>query len=174
MVNMTNEGFRDWGHWGLKTAGDFNHKAGVTSHLLDFKPLGEETHAFKLGGPITLTWRDGTPTAMATTTNGVTWTGLDQGFEVVLPAADEELQAHLYIGVFSGSAEIKANLSDPDAVNQVEDHITSPVGEWNLRMLTVRYGFAAPGSEVSITVRVSDALNAMAAVSLHGITVGGP
>jgi hypothetical protein len=172
---MTTEGFRDWGHWGLKVAGDFNHKTNVTSQLMDFTPIGAVAHEAKVGGPTTFTWSDGTPTAMATTTNGVLWTGLNQGFELVAPAADEQRRVHIYLGVRAGVAELKANLSDPRTRSQVEDHINSADTTWNMRHFSVEYGYAEEGSTLTVTVEVIEAVNpAMAAVALHGVTFDGP
>ncbi len=173
-VDLSREGFRDWAHWGLATVDDYNHKADVTSSLMDFKPLGSALPKFNKGGPITFNWSDGTPVVSATTPNGIFWTGANQGFELKSPAGDEELLVNLYIGVTAGTAEIKASVSDPDATSELEDHINSPVGAWNLRVLTVQYGFAAPDSVLTVTLKVIDPLDATAAVSLNGVTWGGP
>lgn len=173
-VDLTSEGFRDWAHWGLKSAEDYNHKADVPSSLLDFKPLGSVAPKLKAGGPTTFKWSDGTPVANASTLNGISWIGLDQGFQLDARAADEELNINLYIGVTAGAAEIRATLSDPDATSALEDQISSPVGSWNLRMLNVRYGFAVPGSVLTITLKVVDALDETAAVSLNGVAFGAP
>ncbi len=173
-VDLTREGFRDWAHWGLTTAADYNHKADVLSSLLDFKPVSSASPKLNKGGPTTFTWSDGTPVASATTANGILWLGDGQGFELRSPASSEEQIVNLYIGVTAGAAEIKASLSDPQATSGVEDHISSAAGAWNLRVLTVQYGFAAPDSVLTITVKVIDPLDATAAISLNGVTWGGP
>jgi hypothetical protein len=174
LANLAHSDARDWGHWGLKTGADFNHRAGVITELLEFKAVGSESPQFKLGGPITFTWNGGTPTAMATTSNGVTWTGLDQGFEMIVAANEDERRVNLFIGVMAGTAEITATLSDPLATSQLDDQIESPDDQWNLRLLTIEYGFATEGTELTITLKITEAVNATAAVSLHGVTFDTP
>ena len=174
IVDFTIEGFRDWAHWGLVDEQDYNHKQGVPSQLLDFKPMGAATHTFKEGSPMTFKWSDGTPIASASTPNGIAWRGLNEGFELIAPAVDEERRVNLYIGITAGSAEIKASLSDPQAPSQVEDHVSAAIGAWNMRHLQIEYGFAAEGSELDVTVKVSEALNGTSAVALHGVTFEGP
>jgi hypothetical protein len=174
VVNLSNEGARDWAHWGLAKAEDYNHKAGVTSQLLDFKPIGAAAPAFKLGGPITFSWNDGMPTAQATTTNGVTWKGLDEGFELVTSAAYEERRVRLYVGITGGGAVLSATLSDPRASSPLEERISSPAGAWNLQLFSVEYGVAAEDTQLSITMQIVEAIDTTAAISLHGVTFDAP
>jgi hypothetical protein len=170
--DLTSVGFRDWVHWGLVEAEDYNHRAGVVSQLLDFNPMDTAAPELKVGGPTKIFWSDGVPTRDAETTNGIQWKGLNQGFELVAPATDEQRRMHLYVGVIGGSAAIKASVSDPEAESVVDQTLESPSGEWNLQMLTLEYGSAAEGSELVVSCQVITALGAEAAVSLHGVAFG--
>lgn len=170
--DLTSVGFRDWVHWGLAEAEDFNHRAGVVSQLLDFKPMDAAGPQLKVGGPTKIFWSDGVPTREAETTNGIQWQGLNQGFELVAPATNEQRRVHLYVGVIGGTAAIKASLSDPEAESGVDQTFDSPSGEWKLQMLTLDYGSAAEGSQLIVSCQVVSALGTDAAVSLHGVAFG--
>lgn len=174
VVNLSNEGTRDWAHWGLAKADDYNHKAGVTSQLQDFKPLGSAAPVFKLGGPITFSWNDGTPAAQATTTNGVTWKGMAEGFELVTNATAEERRTRLYVGITAGAAILSAALSDPRASPPIEERISSPAGAWNLQLFSVEYGLAEEDTPLSISMQIIEQIDTTAAISLHGVAFDAP
>lgn len=170
--DLTSVGFRDWLHWGLVEAEDYNHRAGVASQLLDFKPIDATAPQLKVGGPTKIFWSDGVPTQEAETTNGIQWKGLNQGFELVAPATDEQRRVYFYVGVIGGTAAIKASLSDPKAEPGVDQTFDSPSGDWKLQLLTLDYGSAAEGSELIVSCQVISAAGSDAAVSLHGVAFG--
>src|SRR5687768_9817812 len=68
-VDLSLEGFRDWAHWGLEVADDYNRRADTDSQLLDFRPWGSGAPLLKSEGPVTFQWSDGVPTPQAITTN---------------------------------------------------------------------------------------------------------
>ena len=63
-INLTAEGTSDWADWGLNLPTDFNHKAGVTSKIGDYSPVGAPLlDYYQFGNNAQgFTWTDGTPT----------------------------------------------------------------------------------------------------------------
>lgn len=172
-VGLTLDGGLDWAHWGLKSPNDYNHKAGVTPQLLDFKPTGEATAARYLNGPTTFTWSDGTPTASASTTDGISWTGLGEGFELVVPAEVAMRRLLLYVGVYGGTGNINAELSDPRANSKVEDRYTSSKEAWVRQVLSFEFGNAdQPDTTLTVSFKVEAPLFPSAAVSVTAMSLG--
>src|SRR5207237_4671326 len=83
-ANLTSEGGADWEHWGDAS---LNRKSGVVAQLSNYTVLGSGSVATYSTDPRALSWSDGTPTASATNnTNGVSMTGVGQGFSFTAPA----------------------------------------------------------------------------------------
>ena len=172
-VQLTPEGALDWAHWGLGSASDRNQKAGVTSLLLDFTPTGAKLPARLLDGPTLFGWTDGTPTATGSTNDGISWQGMDEGFEIVIPAVEGVRKLRLYVGVFNGTAALKAALSDPRANSIGDDKVTSPGAAWNMNVITILYGNATlADTTMTVSWSLEEANAANGAVALTAITIG--
>lgn len=172
-AGLTLDGTLDWAHWGLQSASDYNHKAGVVSHLLDFKPTGSVAPARVLNGPTTFVWSDGTPTKSASTNDGISWQGVGAGFQLTVSAGPDARRLNLYLGVFGGTGALTAGLSDPRTVGKGDDRITSDKPAWLLQVVTIDYGNAdKPNTTLNVSWRVETATSANAAVSLTAITIG--
>ncbi len=79
-TDLTAEGTSDWAHWGMVTAGSFDHKAGVAQQISDYSIVGSGP-AYPFGDNASgYDWSDGTPSAAATnTTTGVYLVNLGNG-----------------------------------------------------------------------------------------------
>jgi hypothetical protein len=70
--NLTSLGTVDWAHWGLTTAGSFNHKAGVTQQISNFTIVGTGPANRYNNNTFGYSWTNGTPTGSATnSTTGI-------------------------------------------------------------------------------------------------------
>jgi hypothetical protein len=171
-VRLSQEGVLDWGHWGLQSASDFEHKAGVISQIWDFKPIGALGPVAYKGGPVTVTWLDGTPTATASTNDGIAWQGEGQGFELVVPAVVEARRLRLYLGVFGASGRMMTQLSDASGHSLSDDQLSRDTADWLLQVATIDYGNCEqPNTTLTVKWQVETAVTAGAAVSLTGLAI---
>lgn len=129
LVDLSAEGSVDWVHWGKDSAGSINRKAGSTLQIGALTGVGGSparyTDAKERAG---YTWAGGTPTASSTTHGGLYTIGLDQGFELQVPADTTLRTLVVYLGGWKSSGRVTASLSDgsaPDSVQTVED-LTNP------------------------------------------------
>jgi hypothetical protein len=174
-VSLTSEGELDWAHWGLNDASDYHHKADVTSHLLDFKPVGAKAPASFGPGPSTFSWSDGAPAAAGSSADGIAWSGLDEGFELVVPAVAEPRRLRLYVGVFAGTGRIKAQLSDPRATTKVDTPLVSAKQAWVQQVVSLEYGGAdEPKTTLNFTFSVEAMIAPSAAVGINAIAIDNP
>jgi len=113
MVDLTTEGTADWVHWGARTNGGLDRKAGVVQQISDFTAIGPNT-AQQYGDNYTgYSWRDGSPISDATnTTTGMFISGLTNGFELTVPADTTTRTLKVYAGLYGGTANFQAWLSD--------------------------------------------------------------
>ncbi len=173
-VSLTSEGSLDWAHWGLSDAASYNHKAGVMSQLLDFKPSGSATPVRYLDGPTTFNWSDGTPSASGVTNDGTSWKGVGQGFELTVAAALKVRRLRVYLGVFDGTGQMKAALSDPRANAVGDDRFTSNSGMWSLQVVNIDYGNAdKPDTTMTVSWKLDAAPGQQSAVSITALTLAG-
>ena len=171
-AGLTLEGTFDWAHWGLESAGAYNHKAGVVSQLLDFTPVGSVAPARFLSGATTFVWSDGTPTKSASTKDGISWQGVGEGFQLAVSAGTDKRKLQLYLGVYGGTGALTATLSDPRSVGSGNDRFTSDKPAWVLQVVTIQYGYAdKPGTTLNVSWRVETATAANAAVCLTAMAI---
>lgn len=174
-VDLSSEGALDWVHWGLGDPSESNHKTGVTPQLLDFKPVGAKAPEAFADGRTLFTWSDGEPSAMGSTIDGIAWAGLDEGFELVVPAVVVPRRAQIYVGVFAGTGRIKAALSDPRATTKVDTPLVSPKQEWVLQVISLEYGGAdVTGTKLDVTFSVEAMVAPTAAVSITALSIATP
>jgi hypothetical protein len=130
-VNLSTEGTLDWAHWGLTTATDFDQKAGVTSQISNYLPVGTSLDYNQYGNNAQgFTWTDGTPTSSADqTTTGIYVIGQGNGFEVDVQAQQTNLWFNIYVGVYTpggnlASLHLEASLSDNSAPAFVDESLS--------------------------------------------------
>jgi hypothetical protein len=173
-VGLSTEGNLDWAHWGLKTASDYNHKNLANPLLWTLASVGTRPITRYTGDPTTFAWSDGTPTMSAMSNSGVTVAGIGEGFVVTAPTSGEARLLRLYVGVKSGTAQVMAKFSDPNATDMMlTDLLTMDSDIWYPQVMTFEYMDAAPGTTMSVTWKVlsgSDA-GAMPAVHLKAVSL---
>lgn len=144
-VSLTDEGALDWAAWGLNLATDFDHKAGVTSQIANFTPLGGWIASGQYGNNTQgYSWEDGTPTSSVTnSTTGIWVAGLSAGYELEVPAAVTPRVLKVYLGAYMASAHFEAHLSDGSAPYYVDESFTTKNPSGSSRVYTITYASAA-------------------------------
>lgn len=176
--NLTASGTSDWAHWGLFSASSFDHKAGVTQQISNISVVnGEPGSVSSYGGnAVSYSWTDGTPdVSVSNTATGIYIGGLNNGFQIVVPADTTPRTVTLFVGVFSGQGQFVAHLSDGSAADFVDSSLagqSAQSGEY-----TIQYCAASAGQTLTLTwtlISGSGNVNLQAAaLSLAGAT-GGP
>lgn len=171
-VSLSAGGTLDWAHWGFKSAVDYNHKAGVTPQVLEFRPLGTQPRERFLNGPVSYSWYDGAPTMNATSRDGVSWNGEGEGVELVVPAEKKVRRLMLYVAVVGGTGNIHAELTDPDANSLVDDRFSSATETWVHKVIQLQYGNTDdPDTTLNISWKLERAMLPTAAVSISAMTL---
>ena len=149
--NLTSLGTVDWAHWGLTTAGSFDHKAGVTQQISNFTIVGTGPANQYGGNAFGYSWTDGTPTGSATnSTTGIYFLGVGNGFKITAPADTTQRTLTVYVSAFNARGQMVAQLSDassPDYVNSTLNGVNSSA----YGAYTFTYKAASSGQTLSVT-----------------------
>lgn len=149
-VNLTAEGTRDWVHWGLTTNNSVNRKAGVIPQISDFTKIGTNAVEHLADNYTGFSWTDGTPAVTAAgTTTGVFMTGLNDGFEISIPADTTTRVLKLYVGLFGAQGNFQAWLSDFSDPAYTDTTLSSLGNGYAVYRLT----YAAASAGQTLTVR---------------------
>lgn len=123
-VNLTAVGKLDWAQWGLFTAGTYTHKVGVIPQISNFSLVGDNSsytlEAYQYTNNYSgYTWFDGTPVASFTNTTTGVWAydynPIGSGFQLTVPADENEKTLLVYVGAFAAEGKFTATLSDGSA-----------------------------------------------------------
>jgi hypothetical protein len=147
-INLSQEGTFDWAHWGLRNQSSFNHKwpgpAQITSNL------GQGATDQYRNNATSFSWTNGLPTgAMGETRTGIFRTGLNSGFELVLPADQTFRQVRVYVGLYGAHGKWEASLSDLSAAPYSDSSPMSVYGNVNT-VYTINYAAASAGQYLTI------------------------
>jgi len=176
-VNLTTEGSLDWAHWGLNSAADFDHKAGVPSRISNYSVLGGGGVNRQGASPSSYSWTDGTPTGVVTNSpTGVYIIGSANGLQLTVPADTTERTLKLYLGVWSAQGRLEATLSDNSAQQFVDTAVINQTGT-NNNVYTLRYRAAGAGQTLTIKWTVNASFNNYGNITLQAASLalpGGP
>jgi hypothetical protein len=175
-INLTTEGTLDWADWGLTQPTDFNDKAGVTSQIGDYIPVGASQLDYNQfdNNVQGFTWTDGTPTpAVTNSTTGVYVEGIGNGFEVDIDAQQTNEIFNLYAGVYTpggnlATLHLEASLSDGSAPTFIDESIN---GIENVKYSMI-FSAASPGQQLIVkywVIGASDGDVFLQAATLQGL-----
>src|SRR4051812_46915267 len=169
-INLTTEGTRDWAHWGLATASDFNRKNIANQSITNFTLIGGPAGRVPTN-QISFNWSDGTPTISgATVTSGVFVTNVADGFHITMPADTTARRLRLYVGASAGQGELLASLSDTNAPDY-DDLSMSSAFDLQNGIYTINYQAGSTQQMLTVNFTVSDIFNTGGFVSLNAATV---
>jgi hypothetical protein len=170
-VNLTTEGAVDWSHWGLSTATSFNHKNNVTQQISNYSAIGSGTIQRYANNPNTYSWSDGTPTATATNTaTGVYVIGLNNGFQLTVPADTTQRTLKLYVGLWAAGGKLEATLSDNSAASYIDTSLVNSTATSN-RVYSLTYQAASSGQTLTVKWTVNQIFNQWSNVTLQAATL---
>ncbi len=150
LVNLTSEGTADWIHWGGRTNGLVDRKAGVVQQISDFTGIGTGSVDRFADNYTGFSWNDGTPTASATdTTTGLFVPGRRNGFELTLPADRTTRTLKVYVGLYAAMGNFQAWLSDFSARAYGDTSLSNFFGN-AYAAYNLNYASASPGQTLTV------------------------
>lgn len=170
-INLTNEGNADWAHWGLTAANSFNYKNEVTRKISNYSVIGSGTVQRYSNNPNLYSWNGGTPSASAANTpTGVFMTGVNNGFQLTVPADTSPKTLKLFVGVWSAGGRLEATLSDGSAPNFIDTSLSNQTGTSNA-VYTINYQAGTNGQTLTIRWTVGTVFGSGSNVTLQAAAV---
>jgi len=170
-INLSSGGTADWAHWGLSGPSSFNHKSGVTQQISNFTKIGTGQTQQYGNNPNFYSWTGGTPTSTATNTStGIYVIGLNNGFQVTVPADTTARTLKMYVGLWAAGGRFEASLSDGSAPTYVDTSISNSAGTTNA-VYTLNYQAGSPGQTLTVKWYVNAIFNQWSNVTLQGATL---
>lgn len=171
-ADLTKEGSLDWKQWGLYTASDVNHKAGVKPQISDITFVGNGHVGTDQINPINLTWSDGAPTQRMTNGVGAVYTtGLKNGFLITVPASATPRTLRVYIGASLARGRFVASLNGMTRVDASLDVTHDPTHLADTAVYTIKYSTNVPGEQMSIVYTNMQSNGESAYVMLEAATL---
>jgi hypothetical protein len=158
-VNLTAEGTLDWADWGEFTGLPPNYleqKAGGSNQISDATAIGVGSGPNSFGGTVITTfWSDGTPDAAEVNTNGIYYVGLDNGYQITVPADTTKKILTVYAGGYGTIVNFTAAISDASAPPYVDESLVDPGGNSPGSADAYTMQFAAGSANQTLTVNVT-------------------
>lgn len=166
-IDLTNEGTRDWAHWGYQQPSAVDRKALATSLLPNQIPIGAGALQTYTNDSVIYTWSDGAEHPTLSTSGGIYQLGTDGGFTLDIPADPAGQTLLLYVGGYKSRGELHATLSDaPDQAYDDASFSGDNDLEYNATY-TVHFRAASPGQRLSIVWRAQSTSAADGNVTLQ-------
>jgi hypothetical protein len=172
-VDLTVEGNVDWVHWGLLSAADVNRKA-VPTQISSLTKIGTNELMRLTDFQTASSWSDGTPTSSVNNVKtGIFVSGITNGFQFSVPAHMGLRTLKVYVGLYGGSGNFQAWLSDFSAPAFTDRSLTNAY-ENSYAVYTLDYAAASAGQTLNIKY-TSDYLfdQDFGNVALHATTLNG-
>jgi hypothetical protein len=158
-VNLTAEGTLDWADWGeLSGAGPnyLEQKIGGTNQISDVTAIGNGGGVNQFDGTVVATsWSDGTPDLAETNTSGIYYLGINNGYEITVPADPTKKILTVYAGGYGTIVNFTATLSDASSPPYVDQSLNDPGGASNGSADAYTMEFAAGTTNQTLTVDVT-------------------
>jgi len=149
-VNLTTEGTLDWVYWyNVGTNITFEHKSVATQSISNYTAVGKGTVSFAKRAT-NFKWTDGTPKVKGFMDKGLYVAGLNNGFQLTVPAGTTPQTLKVYVGVTNAQGKLTATLSDNIASPYTDSSLNITSGT-ELGMYTITYNAASSGQTLTIT-----------------------
>ncbi len=120
------------------------------------------------------TWSDGSPTTTANTKTCVYLVGVNNGFQITVPADTTQRTLKLYAGLWSASGRLEATLSDGSAPMFVDTTLSNSSDTSN-RVYSLKYRARSAGQTLTVKWTLNTAYSSWANVTIQAATlVSGP
>lgn len=174
LVDLTAAGMLDWSAWGLNVDTDFDQKTGGANQISNFTLIGPGPNGpFRYDNALAaFSWSDGTPDpTTAATTTGVYFNGLNNGYQITVPADLTKRILTVYAGGWNTTVHFEAVLSDLSAPTYLDESLVTAAFTSRMAAYTVEYVAGSPGQTLTINVYcATDGGN----VTLMAATLNGP
>jgi hypothetical protein len=158
MVNLTAEGTPDWADWGELSGIPPNYleqKAGGTNQITDATTIGVGSGPNQFGNAVvTMSWTDGTPDLAETNTTGIYFLGVNNGYQISVPADTVKKLLTVYAGGYGTIVNFRAALSDASAPPYADQSLSDPGGNSNGAADAYKMVFAAGSSNQTLAITV--------------------
>ena len=154
-VDLTAVGTLDWAAWGLNVETDFDQKAGGPSQISNFTLIGPTPNGpFRYNNALAAySWSDGSPDPTATaTTTGVYFNGINNGYEITVPADQTKRILTVYAGGWNTTVHFEAALGDLGAPTYVDESLVTAADASLMAAYTIEYVAGSPGQTLTIKV----------------------
>jgi hypothetical protein len=175
-VNLSVEGVQDWAHWGLDPIVTLNRRSNALPRIADASFLGTTPVVSVTNTDLVFTWTNGTPIGTTNTTNQLSVTGADSGFDLFVAADTTTRRLKLFFGLEAATANIEASLSDGSALA-----FTTNVTSVSPTNLAYAFTYSAASAQQTLRVRVTtgaqldtNAALRLAAAALERVTTNQP
>ena len=149
-VKLTTEGTLDWVYWyNVGTNITFEHKSTTTQPISNYTVVGKGTVSFAKRATV-FSWTDGTPKVKGFMDKGLYVAGLNNGFQLIVPAGTSLQTLKLYVGVTNAQGKLTATLSDSSATPYTDSSLNITSGT-ELGMYTITYNAASINQTLTIT-----------------------
>ncbi|GLY03927.1 MULTISPECIES: hypothetical protein [Actinoplanes] len=132
VVDVDDQGTRDWVHFGLSSATSVNRRAGGTGEIKGLGGVGERGRYDN--NPETFRWIGGTPTSfVGATTTGLYTCDSDGTFTLSVAATPSRRTLRLYAGVWMARARLTATVAGRTATAELENREAISTAQWVIR-----------------------------------------
>ncbi len=168
-VDLTAEGTADWAHWGLEHYRSFNRKRNVIPQIGNYRKVGTGSIYRYANSPTAYRWTDGAPfPAVSDSSTGIYITGLDNGFQLTVPADPVPRTLKVYVGVWRSMGRFEAVLDEPGVPPFVDESFGHPTSESNA---VGAFDFRARGPGRTLRVRFTMLRNLAASGPMGNVTL---
>lgn len=151
-VDLSTEGSADWAHWGLSDVNSYNHRGGIGPQISNYTVLGSNAVGWYGDNLVTFSWNNGTPTAnVGATTTGIYNQGLNNGFQVTVPADLTTRTVKLYVGAWGATGRLEASLSDNSAPAYADSSLTGGTNDGgSVAVYTITYRAGSANQQLTL------------------------
>jgi hypothetical protein len=157
--NLTSLGTSDWVHWGRGGVyGNVDRDSSGNSQISNVTILGGGDVGGYSDPSRSVSWTNGTPTAIDSGDDGYIWdnNALGAGYSFTVPADTTTRTLYVYAGGYSSGATLTAQLSDGSAAEFVAS--ASGNGIYS-NLYTITYSAASAGQTLTISYVKSSTIN---------------
>ncbi|MCJ8014729.1 Ig-like domain-containing protein [Paenibacillus sp. KQZ6P-2] len=150
-VNLTEEGKLDWIHAGgigINNEIRFNRKSNGNEQI-KYSVKGSSSASAFGDSRVVTSWTDGVPGEKAVNnTTGLFYSGIGNGWQLVVPAGTTEKTLKIYTSVWNSKAKLEAYLSDNSAV--LYSDVNERAGDSSYKVYTLKFKAKSEGQTLTV------------------------
>lgn len=144
-INLTTAGTADWAHWP-----GYDRKVSGGKKISNFSVVGSGSPTAFSGVARLMNWTDGVPTPSGSNlSDGIAIGGINNGYQITVPADTSFQELTLYCGLFSGTAKLTASLSDGSSPDLIDTTFPDNGSTTNYN-ITIKFKTASRGQTLTV------------------------